>query len=66
MRPEVLTPGGALLDDREVSWGDLAFDADLMECVLGHAHGAPALHSCDIQLRQGIGSPAAKESGPRC
>jgi hypothetical protein len=44
---------GAPLDDREVSWGDLAYDADLMAGVLGHPHGAPPLHSCDIGLRQG-------------
>ena len=50
--PEVLTPGGAPLDDREMSWGDLAFDTDLVAGMLGHPHGAPPLHLCDIQLGQ--------------
>ena len=50
--PEVLTPGGAPLDDREMSWGDLAFDTDLVAGMLGHPHGAPPLHLCDVQLGQ--------------
>ena len=52
-RPEVLAPGGAPLDDGEVSRGHLAFDAHLVAGVLGHPHGTPPLHACDVQLRQG-------------
>src|SRR5258707_5394753 len=47
-RPGVLAPGSAPLDDREVSRGDLALDADLVAGVFGHPHGAPLLHSCDV------------------
>jgi hypothetical protein len=46
--PGVLVPGSAPLDDREVSRGDLALDADLVAGVLGHPRGAPPLHSCDV------------------
>jgi len=63
--PEVLAPGGTPLDDREVSWGDLAFDADLVAGVLGHPHSAPPLHSCHVQLRQGHRITSRLVSGSR-
>ncbi len=47
-RPGVPGPGSAPLDDREVSRGDLALDADLVGGVSGHPRGAPPLHSCDV------------------
>ena len=39
-RPEVRAPGSAPFDDREVTEGDLAFDADVVAGVLGHPPGA--------------------------
>lgn len=52
-RPEVLAPRGTALDDREVSWGGFAVDADLVAGVLGHPRKAPPPHPCDVQFRQG-------------
>jgi hypothetical protein len=33
-----------------MSWGDAAFDADLVADVLGDLAGAPALHAGDVEL----------------
>ena len=33
-----------------MSWGDVAFDADLVANVLGDLAGAPALHAGDVEL----------------
>jgi hypothetical protein len=33
-----------------MSWGDVAFDADLVADVLGDLAGAPALHAGDVEL----------------
>ena len=66
IRPEVLAPGSAPLDDGEVSWGDLALDSDLVAGVLGHPCGAPPLHSCDVQFRQGHRFTSRPGSGLRC
>ena len=65
-RPEVSTPGGTPLDDGEVSWGELAFDADLVAGVRGHPRSAPPLHSCDIQLGQCHRITSHLEFGLRC
>jgi len=46
--PEVFSPGRSPFDDRQVSWCNFAFDADLVQCVLGHSRSAPSLHSRDI------------------
>ncbi len=48
---EVLTLWSAPLDDREVSRGDLAFHDDLVAGAPGHPNGAPALYSCDVEVR---------------
>ncbi len=47
-RPGVLVPGSVPLDDRDVPWGDLALDADLVAGVLGNPRGAPSLDPCDV------------------
>jgi hypothetical protein len=41
---------GAPLNDREVSRRNIALNANLMTCPLGHAPGAPALYACDIEF----------------
>jgi hypothetical protein len=33
-----------------MSWGDVAFDADLVADVLGDLAGAPALHAGDVEF----------------
>ena len=33
-----------------MSWGDVAFDADLVANVLGDLAGAPALYAGDVEL----------------
>ncbi len=38
----------------QMSWGGVAFDADLVANVLGDRVGAPALYPGDVELR---GSP---------
>ena len=65
-RPEVLTPGGTPLDDGELSWGGLAFDANLVAGVLGHSRSAPPLHSRDVQFGQGHRITSHLEIGLRC
>jgi len=58
-------PGSAPLDDREVSRGDLALDADLVAGVFGHPRGAPLLHSSDLYLGQGHRITSRQEFRPR-
>src|SRR5450756_2584476 len=43
---QVFTPGSAPLDDGQVSWLDLAFDANLMTGVFGNTLATPALNPC--------------------
>src|SRR5271156_6299785 len=50
--PEVLAPGRSAFADGQMSWGDVAFDADLVANVLGDLAGAPALHAGDVELRK--------------
>ena len=59
-RSEVLPQGDAPFDDREVSCGDLALDADLVAGVFGHPRGAPSPHSCDVQATSGVASVGAE------
>src|SRR5664279_3458008 len=49
---QVFTPGSAPLDDGQVSWLDLAFDANLMTGVFGNTLATPALNPKHGQLRQ--------------
>jgi hypothetical protein len=37
--PEVLAPGRSAFPDGQMSWGDVAFDADLVANVLGDLAG---------------------------
>ena len=47
---EVLAPGRSAFANGQMSWGDVAFDADLVANVLGDLAGAPALHAGDVEL----------------
>src|SRR5271155_1767450 len=49
---EVLAPGRSAFANGQMSWGDVAFDADLVANVLGDLAGAPALHAGDVELRK--------------
>ena len=42
-----------------MSWGDVAFDADLVANVLGDLAGAPALHAGDVELGKSAGGHLA-------
>ena len=42
-----------------MSWGDVAFDADLAASVLGDLVGAPAVHAGDVELGKSTGGHAA-------
>ena len=39
-----------------MSWGDVAFDADLVANALGNLSGAPTLHAGDVKLGKSAGS----------
>ena len=47
----VLAPGRPAFADGQMSWGDVAFDADLVANVFGDLVGAPALYAGDVKLR---------------
>ena len=47
---KVLAPGWSTFADGQMSWGDVAFDADLVANVLGDLAGAPALYAGDVEL----------------
>ena len=38
-----------------MSWGDVAFDADLVANVVGDLTGAPAVHAGDVELGKSTG-----------
>src|SRR5271156_6950089 len=48
--PKVLAPGWSTFANGQMSWGDVAFDADLVANVLGDLAGAPALYAGDVEL----------------
>ena len=52
---EVLAPGRSAFANGEMSWGDVAFDADLVANVVGDLTGAPAVHAGDVELRKSTG-----------
>ena len=47
---KVIAPGRSTFANGQMSWGDVAFDADLVADVLGDLAGAPALHAGDVEL----------------
>src|SRR5271163_4806194 len=47
---KVLAPGWSTFANGQMSWGDVAFDADLVANVLGDLAGAPALYAGDVEL----------------
>jgi hypothetical protein len=47
---EVLAPRRSAFADRQMSWSEVAFDADLAASVLGNLIGAPALHAGDVKV----------------
>ena len=47
---KVLAPGRSALANGQMSWRDVAFDADLVANVLGNLARAPALHAGDVEL----------------
>src|SRR3954470_1072590 len=62
LRSEVLPPGLASFDDRQMARLDKTLDANLVAGMLGHSVGAPPLYSCDVQLRQAHRSTGSRES----
>jgi hypothetical protein len=52
---EVLAPGWSAFADGQMSWGEVAFDADLATSVLWHLVGAPALDAGDVELGESAG-----------
>jgi hypothetical protein len=52
---KVLAPGRSAFTNGQMSWGDVAFDADFVANVLGDLAGAPALHAGDVELRKSAG-----------
>src|SRR5271156_5175123 len=53
--PEVLAPGRSAFANGQMSWGDVAFDADLVANGLGDLAGAPGWPGGDV----GLGRPAS-------
>jgi hypothetical protein len=47
---KVLAPGRSAFTDGQMSWSDVAFDANFVANVLGNLAGAPALHAGDVEL----------------
>jgi len=52
---EVLPPGRSAFANGQMSWGDVAFDADLVANVVGDLTGAPAVHAGDVELGKSTG-----------
>ena len=44
---KIFAPGRSAFANGQMSWGDVAFDADLVANVLGNLARAPALHAGD-------------------
>jgi hypothetical protein len=49
---KVFAPGRSAFTNGQMSWSDVAFDADFVANVLGNLAGAPALHAGDVELRK--------------
>ena len=47
---KILAPGRSALTNGQMSWRDVAFDADLVANVLGNLARAPTLHAGDVEL----------------
>ena len=52
---EILAPRRSAFADGQMSWGDVAFDADLVADVFGDLVGAPALDAGDVKLGKSAG-----------
>ena len=55
---EVLAPRRSAFADGQMSWGEVAFDADLATSVLWDLAGAPALYARDVELGESAGGHA--------
>ncbi len=55
---EVLAPRRSAFADGQMSWGEVAFDADLAASVLWDLIGAPALYAGDVELGKSAGGDA--------
>ena len=51
---EVLAPWWSAFTNREMSWSDVAFDANLTTGVLGDLRGTPALHAGDVESGKSV------------
>ena len=57
---DVLAPGRSTFTQiGQMSWGDVAFDADLVANVVGDLTGAPAVHAGDVGFGKSTGGHAA-------
>ena len=56
---EVLAPRRSAFANGQMSWGDVAFDADLVANVLWDLVGAPALYAGDVELGKSAGGHAS-------
>lgn len=63
---QVLAPRRAAFADRQMSWGDVAFDTDLIAHVLEDLIGAPALDAGDVELRRSTGAHVVMIAAPNC
>ena len=53
--PKYLAPGWSAFADGQMSWGDVAFDADFPTGVGGDLLGAPALYPRDVECGKSAG-----------
>jgi hypothetical protein len=49
--------------DRQMPWGNVAFDAELAPHVVGDLDGAPALHVRDAELGKSVGGHSGHDRG---
>ena len=54
VRAEVLAPRWSAFTDREMSWSNVAFDANLTTGVLGDLLGTPALYAGDVESGKSV------------
>jgi hypothetical protein len=62
---EVVAPRRSAFADRQMSWGDVAFDTDLTTHVLGDLVGAPALDAGDVELGRSTGAHVVMIAAPK-
>jgi hypothetical protein len=51
---EVVAPGRSAFTNGQMSWSDVAFDANFAASVLGDLAGAPTLHAGDVELGKSV------------